>query len=533
MKKLLALLLAVSLVLGLAACGSKTDTPATTPAKATTAAKTDDVPEATEAELEHMDITLAWWDGESILADHDEIQQYLEDKFNVTFEVMNVTWDDYTQKEQLWASTDSLPDIFAADFRNTSSFATWAREGVIRALPDDLSAYPNLAKYMEGAAADGCKVDGKFYCIFRQTYGEQAETVKDRLIAYRWDLAQEAGITEEPKNWDEFRAMIKAIEAADPQGKKIGGMTAPGADYLVGPMFCYSMPNAIVSGATFKWVEQDGQYVPAYFAGETLGADALPTWNLLRDMYTEGTIDKDIALATLEQSKNQFLSGQSAALCITYSQLINLDEAWEEMNGSAMEDDIRILDLMPSVDGNTYYWAWDYAWSESMFSSNVDDAKMERIMMIYDYLLSDEGVMKCKYGNEGISYEIKDGNLQFIDGQKPLTFYKSVDVFGNLVAWQPVLPNGWTAPNANPDWYNAMLDAYVAQAQKVTLPATEPACITEFLALGTEFSLNLKDDTLLIMTGSKPVEEMWNEIISDYQADGLDEIIAQVNEAMK
>ena len=57
--------------------------------------------------------------------------------------------------------------------------------------------------------------------------------------------------------------------------------------------------------------------------------------------------------------------------------------------------------------------------------------------------------------------------------------------------------------------------------------------IYQFLASGSEFSLNLKDDTLLIMTGDKPVEQMWNEIIEDYQAEGLDEVIADVNAAVK
>ena len=529
MKKLIALLLALTMVLGLVACGADKPEETQAPAQENSQAGGENV-EASD-ELEHMTISLAWWDGESILAG-DEILDFVEDKFNVTFEVVNMTWDDYTQKETLWANTGSLPDIFAADFRNTALFAEWAREDVIRALPD-LTPYPNLAKYMEGAAADGCMVDGEYYCIFRQTYGEQAETVKDRLIAYRWDLAQEAGITEEPKTWDEFRAMLKAIIEADPEGKKIGGMTAISPDALVGPMFCYSMPNAVVGGATFKWVEQDGSYVPAYFAGETLGEDALATWQLMRDMYNEGTISEDIALATLEQSKNQFLGGQSAALAITVTQLVTLDESWEELNGSPMEEDVRLLDLMPAEDGNTYYWAFDYAWSESMFSSDVDDAKMERIMMIYDYLLSDEGVMKCKYGNEGISYQIVDGELQFIDGKAPLEYYKSVDVFGNLVAWQPVLPNGMIAPNANPAWYNEMVDDVVAQAQAITLPATEPACITEFLALGSEFSLNLKDDMLLIMTGTDPVEDVWNEIIEEYKADGLEDVIADVNAALK
>ena len=47
------------------------------------------------------------------------------------------------------------------------------------------------------------------------------------------------------------------------------------------------------------------------------------------------------------------------------------------------------------------------------------------------------------------------------------------------------------------------------------------------------FSLNLKDDMLLIMTGTDPVEDIWAEIIEEYQIDGLDEIIADVNAALK
>lgn len=532
-KSVLALLLAFIMVLSvLAGCSSNSKT-SETPATAGTTASNDSQEQAPSDALEPMEITIAWWDGDTLLAG-DEILTYLEEKFNVTFTSVNITWDDYTTKEQLWAATDSLPDIFAADFRNTATFATWARDGIIRSVPSDLSAYPNLAEYLTGAAADGCYVDGELYCIFRQTYAEQAETVKDRVIAYRWDLAQDAGITKEPENWDEFRAMLLAIMAADPEGKKVGGMTAPETNYLIGPMFCYSMPSAVVGGATFKWVDNgDGTYVPAYFAGENLGDDALGTWNLMRDMYNEGTIDPDIALSTLEQSKNKFLSGQAAALAITYTQLIGLEESWEELNGAPMEEDIKILDLMPAEDGNTYYWAWDYAWSESMFSANVDDAKMERILMIYDYLLSDEGVMKCKYGNEGVTYEIVDGNLQFVNNQAPLTVYPSVDVLGNLVAWQPVLPNGYSAPNSYPDWYNAAIEVYVDEARQLTLPATEPACITEFLAMGTDFGVNLADDALVIMTGTRPVEEMWAEIIADYKLDGLEDIIAQVNAAVK
>lgn len=533
-QKILALVLALVMAMGMmAGCAGNQNTDTTTEPKQTDTST--DTPQSSEPEvkeLEHMDITISYWNCETSLAG-DDIVDFIEDKFNVTFVPMNITWDDYQQKEQLWGATDSLPDIFAAALRDTGTFGNWAREGVIRALPDDLSAYPNLAKYMEGAAADGCKVDGKNYCIFRQTYYNQYETMKDRIIAYRWDLAQEAGITEEPQNWDEFRAMIKAIQAAAPAGNTVVGLTAPDAGYLWGPFFCYSMPNAVIGGATFKWVEQDGTYVPAYFAGENLGDDALPTWNLMRDMYKEGTIDKDIALSNLEQVKNKLINGQAAAVVLPAGSLGDLLKAYEEANGSSMEEDVRFLNLMPSVDGNTYYWAWDYAWSESMFSGNVDDAKMDRILMIYDYLLSDEGVMKGKFGNEGVSYQIVDGDIALIDNQGPTFYYPSCDVFGNIAAWRPVLPNGYTYPTTLPNWWVERLDTYAEQAKDLTIPESNPECITAFLALESDFSLHLTDDISLIITSDKPVEDVWNEIIEEYKADGLEDIIAQVNAAVK
>ena len=35
---------------------------------------------------------------------------------------------------------------------------------------------------------------------------------------------------------------------------------------------------------------------------------------------------------------------------------------------------------------------------------------------------------------------------------------------------------------------------------------------------------------LTIMTGERPVEEMWNEIIEGYKLDGLEDVIKQVND---
>ena len=101
-----------------------------------------------------------------------------------------MTWDDAEQKIQLWATNGQLPDLFAGDFVGKSFFTNWIEQGVIRALPDDLSAYPNLAEHMQMERAQAAARDGKFYMIPRTTYGDISYSVLDRNVVYRWDLAQ-------------------------------------------------------------------------------------------------------------------------------------------------------------------------------------------------------------------------------------------------------------------------------------------------------------------------------------------------------
>lgn len=533
-KKFQAAFLAVCCLVGLlAGCGS--DEGNTEPsADPSTPSASDSVPsEATE--LEHMDISLAIWDVETCLGggDSDKVLKTIEDKFNVTFVPMNITWGDYSDKLQMWAASDSLPDVFAGDFRTSNTFSTWVNDGILKEIPEDLSVYPNLEKYMDSPEKDTCMVDGKTYCIFRQTYLEQAKTVEDRAIYYRWDLAQAAGVEKEPTTWDEFRAMIQKIIQADPEGKKIAGMTAASTDLPVGMLFCYSMPAAVVGGNTFKWVDNgDGTYVPAYFAGKNLGDDALATWKLAREMYQEGTIDADIALANLDTAYNKFLNGQNAAVMTAgFGGVYNgMLQYWDEMHDVPAEEAVKVLDLMPGVDGKTYYWEWDYAWSESYISGNVDDAKLDRILQIYDYLLSDEGVMMSRYGFEGDTYNIADGKyIETGDTSK----YPSIGAFSSLVAWTPELPNGYEFKNTEPQW---LVDRWFAMdevARNLPSPETKSECTQTFISLNSGFGLHLPDDLVTIMTSDRPVEDVWKEIMDAYKADGLEDIITKVNELVK
>ena len=95
---------------------------------------------------------------------------------------------------------------------------------------------------------------------------------------------------------------------------RIQGMTSEGYQLLTGVIVPYADVLAAAGGSTFYWEKSsDGNYVPAYFNGDSLGNNMMSAWKLAREMYSEGTIETDIALTSTQQADDKFLQGQSAA----------------------------------------------------------------------------------------------------------------------------------------------------------------------------------------------------------------------------
>ena len=193
---LLSLVLAASL---LAACGGNSGNNSS--ASGGSGGAADDAGSASQSG-EPIEITVGFWNVEAGLSggDSDKMLKTLEEKVGVKLIPQDMSGDDYHDKVQLWAATDQLPDIFCGDFvgLGQSSFYDWVDQGVIRALPDDLSAYPHLEEYMQMQRAQDAMQDGKHYIIPRRSYGDITYSVLDRTICYRWDLAQQVGVTKEP-----------------------------------------------------------------------------------------------------------------------------------------------------------------------------------------------------------------------------------------------------------------------------------------------------------------------------------------------
>ena len=172
-----------------------------------------------------VELSVAVWDIQSGFdapnAKNDTVYNDLTKKFNVTFKPVNVSWNDWQEKAKVWAASKQLPDMFADDI-DTGMFQTWARQGVLKPLPDDLSPYPNLEKMMSNESVLPLKVDGKFYSIPRFGGEDIGDARLSRRIRYRKDWAEQAGFTKEPQSFEEFLAMTKAVMKQHPG---IAGLT--------------------------------------------------------------------------------------------------------------------------------------------------------------------------------------------------------------------------------------------------------------------------------------------------------------------
>lgn len=524
-KRIVALALSAVMAAGLlAGCGG------TAPSSISASGTGADASEQQGNEL--VEVSIAIWGAEDGLADPDDpILKKLEEETGVRLIPQNVTWDDAEQKIQLWATNGQLPDIFAGDFVAKSFYGNWIEQGVIRALPDDLSAYPNLAEHMQMERAQAAARDGKLYMIPRTTYGDITYSVLDRNVVYRWDLAQAAGVTKEPETYEEFCDMIKAIIEADPEGKSVSGMTQALPELIGGFVYPYA---GIIDK---KWVaDEGGQFVPSYFADRDALVSAM---QFARDMYTDGVIEKDIALAKLETSKEKYLQGQSAAMVFAWSGPagleVNLANDYDALygEGSFLEDN-RVAKLYPSEDGNKYYFVDTEAWSESYISANVDDEKMAAICKLFDYLYSEEGQRLVYCGIEGEDYDIVDGEVVMRDGVNLTEKYTFKNVNSNIADLAMWNPEYWdeTSPSTISDEYRALNTARHEDAvQNGTLPTYYDSVLFLSTPLKDAFVYNTNDDLLQIMMGTDPVDEMVDDLLANYETKGLSDMLEEVNAA--
>lgn len=478
-----------------------------------------------------MEISIAFWEIEKSFAkgEDDELLQKMQNDFNIKFKPVSVTWSDWTEKYLIYAASDQLPDVFAHDLVGTSTYYTWIDQKLVRPVPSDLSEYPMVEKIFESPDVKALKhEDGNFYMIPRQTYKTFDMWALDRTILLRKDWMEKLNI-KEPESFDDFKNMLKAFVEQDPDGNgkdDTVGLAVNGVGWTTA-LFLQSFPE--FTNYSRGWMKEDGKWIPVYASKKA--ADAVVQ---LRELYTENLIDKDFPIQKDGDAKSKFAQGKAGAFCFN-SGLGWTD--WDKYNpGVSMASKVDYIKMWPAPDGNRYKFTDSTFWSESYFNNKVDDKKMDRILRMYDYLLTDEGAVAVRAGIEGKDFEY-DGDKLVITRDKDKNLdemYPSRDVFKSMACWQQerdYLKNelnygifgkekvdlasdtmDWYSKNAKILDYNYDI-SFMSTPHKDKLPAKN----------------ELEDEFTKVILGKEDAKKMWNDTIQKFKDErGLDEAIDEV-----
>ena len=190
MKRILATVLAVTMALSLAACGSKTETPAAT---TSTPAATTSTPAAAEKVQVNMIAaqygtqTADWW------------AEFVK-KFNAAHEDINlvvdvVSWNDIYTVVNTRIANNEAPDLL-----NIDVFADYQADGLLLPVEDWVSE-ETYAKFYE-AFLDQSVVDGTVWAV--------PDLASARALYYNVDILNEVGVSV-PTTWDELMDVAQKI----------------------------------------------------------------------------------------------------------------------------------------------------------------------------------------------------------------------------------------------------------------------------------------------------------------------------------
>lgn len=494
--------------------------------------QTEDVPK------EHLEISISWWGISDAFEKRDDMLTKLEKDFNITFKPMQIGWNDYIQKSAIWAVSDQLPDIITHSLVNDYPviFTDWINEKLIRPLPDDLSKYPNVQKVTQVQDVQNIYKSGKLYALPRLTYWDNDMWALDRGIWVRKDWMENLGI-KDPKNFDEFAAMVKAFAEDDPDGN--GKQDTIGLVmnnmYFFMQVFVPTFPQI----GNNSWLKEDGRWIPPYASKKMY--DVVPQ---ARKLFTEGGMDKEFAVKKDGDSLQKFVQGEAGVFVAGIRG--DKRQEWKKYNPSEnFFEVIKPLHLWPSEDGNTYRFTTTTFWSESMFSVNVDDKKMERILELYNFLLSPEGRTLFDYGIEGKDYKIEGGKIIItrpLDKQGTgfvslADQYPSREVIMQLASWgQERLYEDNEANRIN--FKEDTVDLWKNEMDWQMQNAKPIPSAWEIFTMSTpskdKFNTPMFHDELTkVILGQEDPTQMWQNVMDKLNRMGLQDAITEVNEALK
>lgn len=444
-KKLLATLLAASMVLGLTACGggsASTDAPASTDsAKTETAeATTESTETAAAADIdtsEHVKITYMFTGSkpEGAAMDrfqemNDKLNEILTEKCNAELEFYWIGWTDYLSVYNMTiAAMDGTVDLIGTA---TDWLDAWpnAKNGAFLELTEDmLKTYaPQTWASVPAENWELCKYDGNIYLMPEDNYAQWT----NHGYIYRLDWAEKAGLANGCHSWED---MTKYFEYVTANADSLGIKQAWDSDGTQN----VQMASGWVASHT-NFVPIDGICTAALWGG---------TKDDLYTIVTPAYTDTEMMVKFAEEMKKWDEMGVWKTDVLNNTTSTNRDDYRVGLVAAEQHHTQTWTDLCSPTSSNKIYedpnaksgFFWFGEETGNVVALNITHGAMavsaasknpERALMVYDLLRNDPACYDLiNYGIEGVSYEVNADGYRV----EPASYNPDTDNVGGATSW--------------------------------------------------------------------------------------------------
>lgn len=532
-KRVLAVLLATSMVLGLAACGSS-DAPASNDSNKsnTNTSGNASAGEADSAAIdtsEHVTISYMFTGdkpeggaAERLDEMMTELNKILTEKVNAELELYFIGWTDYLANYNLTiAQMDGSVDLIGTASDWLDAWPNAKNGAFLELSPEMLQTYaPQTWAGVTPEQWELCKYNGEIYLMPENNYAQWT----NHGFAYRLDWAKEAGLENGCHSWEDMTTYFKYVKQAYPDlipwdsdgtqySQTANGWIASHSDFV--PI------DGICSGALWGGTKDDLYTIttPAYTDTEMMVEYA----KLMKEWDEIGVWKTDVLNNTASSNRDDFRIGRTAAEqhhTQTWSDLCSATEA-----NTIYKDD-------PDAETGFFYFGEE---AKNVVALSITHGAMavsaasenpERALMVYDLLRNDpECYRLINYGIEGISYEIDENGFR----KTPAGYNSDTDNINGMTSWWWGREDKLEIKDATKNW--EAIDAMYAEYDKIKIDYPYGQFVAEVDDIQAQIQIINEiytNYTKLISFGkyTGTAEEVVAQMQAEMKAAGIEEVTA-------
>ncbi|KOR76547.1 ABC transporter substrate-binding protein [Paenibacillus solani] len=478
--KLISIMCVLTLIMtALAACGSKSDSPASDSSKSSSS--TDDVP------------TLVWWTiGGQVPNNFDKaiaaMNEYTAEKIGVKVDIKVASWGEWETKINTIVNTGEAFDMM---FTNGSKYNQQVAMGSFADITDLVqSETPDLYKFIPEKVWDGSKVSGKIYSV---------PTYKDSSLTQYWGFdhtyVEKYGI--DVNNIKTLKDLDKPFhDMKAGEGKSFYPLPMTQSEGLNG---FFNEYDDMALGLGPVGVKADDASRKVISVLEQ--PDVMDNLKMLHQWYKDGIINPDAPTKPEADKGKPFLSAQGFP---------GAEIGWQINNG------VEKYDIVQNY--GPIYTTTTIQGSLNAISAN---SKYKKEALKYLELVNTDSKLRnmLAYGEEGVDFQKIDGEkvIERISDTWPLASYTQ-GTFFNMATNKGAPEDQWEQVKKLNE--QAFASSLLGFSMDITNLSTE---VANTKAVWDKYRYEL-------LTGASDPEKMVPKIVSELKAAGMDAIMKAAQE---